>query len=324
MDQLSLFKTPVSQELEEFKTYFEAALFHSNPLLNSVISHIQRSSGKMMRPILVLLAAKLYGKIQPTTLHAAVALELLHTASLIHDDVVDESIERRGQPSVNASFNNKIAVLMGDFLLAVSLAQVNLTQNHQIVNIVSRLGQELAEGELLQLSHCHDKSLSEEVYFDVIRKKTAVLFAGCMEAGALSTGATKEESEWAYQFGECVGICFQLKDDIFDYFKSKVLGKPTGKDMLEGQLTLPAIYALRTTSDEKAEKIAQKVKQGKATPKEISYLIDFSKREGGINYARQIMQTYREKGVHLLESLPNSPIKRALSAYLDYVVERGK
>lgn len=179
MDNSSLIKSPISEELEDFKKLFESTLSSSNLLLNSVIAHIRQKNGKMMRPILVLLAAKLFGKVCPATLHAAVALELLHNASLVHDDVVDESTERRGQLSVNAIFNNKVAVLAGDYLLATALVQVGMTRNHDIIDIVSCLGQDLADGELLQLSNVSNLHFSEEVYFDVIRKKTAVLFAAC-------------------------------------------------------------------------------------------------------------------------------------------------
>ena len=182
MDSISFIKSPISAELEDFKKHFDSCLSSSNLLLNSVIAHIRQKNGKMMRPILVLLAAKLYNEICPATLHAAVALELLHTASLVHDDVVDESTERRGQLSVNAVFNNKVAVLTGDYLLATALVEVGMTRNYGIIDIVSKLGQDLAEGELLQLSNVSNPEYSEDIYFDVIRKKTAVLFAACMKA----------------------------------------------------------------------------------------------------------------------------------------------
>ena len=249
MDSISLIKSPISAELEDFKKHFDTCLSSSNLLLNSVIAHIRQKNGKMMRPILVLLAAKLYNEVRPATLHAAVALELLHTASLVHDDVVDESTERRGQLSVNAIFNNKVAVLTGDYLLATALVEVGMTRNYAIIDLVSNLGQDLAEGELLQLSNVSNPEYSEEVYFDVIRKKTAVLFAACMKAGALSVGVDDEKAEYARLFGEYIGLCFQIKDDIFDYYENKEIGKPTGNDMLEGKLTLPALYVLNSTQD---------------------------------------------------------------------------
>lgn len=324
MDGISLIKSPISVELEDFKKHFDNCLSSSNLLLNSVIAHIRQKNGKMMRPILVLLAAKLFGTVCPATLHAAVALELLHTASLVHDDVVDESAERRGQLSVNAIFNNKVAVLSGDYLLATALVEVGLTRNHGIIDIVSCLGQELADGELLQLSNVSNLHFSEDIYFDVIRKKTAVLFAACTKAGALSVGADDEKAEFARLFGEYIGLCFQIKDDIFDYFENKELGKPTGNDMLEGKLTLPVLYALNSTRDEAARELAVKVKCGEANTDEIVRLIDFTKQNGGIEYASQMMYAYRDKALSLLASMPDTDVRTALAAYLDYVVEREK
>ena len=324
MDGISLIKSPISEELEDFKKHFETCLSSSNLLLNSVIAHIRQKNGKMMRPILVLLAAKLFGTVCPATLHAAVALELLHTASLVHDDVVDESAERRGQLSVNAIFNNKVAVLSGDYLLATALVEVGLTRNHAIIDIVSCLGQDLADGELLQLSNVSNLEFSEDIYFDVIRKKTAVLFAACTKAGALSVEADDEKAEFARLFGEYIGLCFQIKDDIFDYFENEKLGKPTGNDMLEGKLTLPVLYALNSTGDEAARQLAVKVKGGEATTDEIVRLIEFTKQHGGIEYASQRMYAYRDKALALLASVPDTEVRTALAAYLDYVVEREK
>ena len=314
MDTSSLIKTPIAAELDDFKKLFDSSLTSSNFLLNEVISHIRQKNGKMMRPMLLLLMAKLYGRICPETLHAAVSLELLHTASLVHDDVVDESTERRGQLSVNAIYNNKVAVLVGDYLLATSLVQVGKTHNYAIIEVVSRLGQNLSEGELLQLSNVSSLQFSEEVYFDVIRKKTAVLFAACTKSGALSVGVTDEY----------IGLCFQIKDDIFDYYDSKKIGKPTGNDMLEGKLTLPVLYALNSTKDKAAEEIAVKVKSGSATTDEIDYLIEFAKQQGGIEYAVQTMLAFKEKALSLLLTLPDTDVKTALVAYLNYVVDRDK
>ena len=324
MDSISLIRTPIEAELRDFKELFDSSLSSSNALLDSVVSHIRQRNGKMMRPILVLLVARLYGAVCPSTLHAAVSLELLHTASLVHDDVVDESTERRGQLSVNAIFNNKVAVLTGDYLLATSLVHAELTNSHRIIQLVSTLGQDLADGELLQLSNVSNHSFSEEVYFDVIRKKTAALFAACAEAAALSVQVGEEEVAFARLLGEYIGICFQIKDDIFDYFDSKKIGKPTGNDMLEGKLTLPVLYALNTTKDEWAEQTALKVKEGTATPDEIVRLIQFTKENGGIEYACRIIEQYKKKAFDLLASLPESNICVALRTYLDYVVDREK
>lgn len=324
MDSISLIKSPISAELEDFKKHFDTCLSNSNLLLNNVIAHIRQRNGKMMRPMLVLLAAKLFDDVCPATLHAAVSLELLHTASLVHDDVVDESTERRGQLSVNAVFNNKVAVLAGDYLLATALVEVNRTRSHAIIDVVSRLGQDLAEGELLQLSNVSNPEYSETVYFDIIRKKTAVLFAACMKTGALSVGVSDEKAEYARLLGEYIGLCFQIKDDIFDYYESREIGKPTGNDMLEGKLTLPALYALNSTADKQAHEIAVKVKNGTATTAEIARLIEFSKANGGIEYATKVMLELKEKALSLLASMEDTDVRKALVCYLDYVVEREK
>ncbi|MDE6820754.1 polyprenyl synthetase family protein [Bacteroides acidifaciens] len=324
MDSISLIRTPIEAELADFKNLFDSSLSSSNALLDSVVSHIRQRSGKMMRPILLLLVARLYGAVRPSTLHAAVSLELLHTASLVHDDVVDESTERRGQLSVNAIFNNKVAVLTGDYLLATSLVHAEQTHSHPIIQLVSSLGQDLADGELLQLSNVSNHSFSESVYFDVIRKKTAALFAACTKAAAFSVGMGEEEAEFARLLGEYIGICFQIKDDIFDYFDSKEIGKPTGNDMLEGKLTLPALYVLNKTKDSAAQEIAFKVKEGTATPDEITRLIEYVKENGGIEYAILTMNAYKQKAFDLLASLPDSDVCVALRAYLEYVVDREK
>jgi octaprenyl-diphosphate synthase len=324
MDVLSLIKSPIIDELEDFKNLFDHSLSSSNTLLTDVIGHLQQRNGKMMRPILVLLIAKLYGKVSTQTLHAAVSLELLHTASLVHDDVVDESAERRGQLSVNAIFNNKVAVLTGDFLLATCLVQASKTKNHGIIDVVSKLGQDLAEGELLQLSNINNTEFSESVYFDVINKKTAALFASCTKAAALSAQVDNEKVELARLFGEYIGICFQIKDDIFDYFDNADIGKPTGNDMFEGKLTLPVLFVLNNGAGEEIKRLAIKVKQRLASHQEISDLVSFTKDNGGILYAQKEMTKYKEKALDLLSLMPDTEVKESLRLYLDYVVDRHK
>ena len=323
MDTLSIIEKPILADLDEFKRLFATSLSTSNPLLNRVVEHIRQRSGKMMRPMLVLLSARMYGAVCPATLYTAVALELLHNASLVHDDVVDESSERRGQPSVNAAYNNKVAVLTGDYLLASSLAQVSLTRHHDIVDVVASLGQELAEGELLQLSNISNPDFSEQIYFDVISKKTAALFAACTKAGALSVDASDENVEKARLLGEYIGLCFQIKDDIFDYYDNLSIGKPTGNDMLEGKLTLPALYALNTTGDTQAVEWARKVKSSIATTDEIASLVEFIKQHGGIDYATKVMYDLKAKAVALIPADVDLEIREALIAYLDYVVDRS-
>lgn len=324
MDYLASIKAPITVELEEFRDLFDSTLSSSNPLLNNAILHIRQKDGKMMRPILLLLVSKLFGSVRPETLYAAVSLELLHTASLVHDDVVDESTERRGQLSVNAIFNNKVAVLVGDYLLATSLVQVSKTRNHDIIDVVSKLGQDLSEGELLQLSNVSNPEFSEKIYFDVIRKKTSALFAACTKAAALSVNVSAEEVELARLLGEYIGLCFQIKDDIFDYFDSKDIGKPTGNDMLEGKLTLPTLYALNNTKDMHAADIAVKVKNGTATSDEIAELIQFTKDNGGIDYASKKMVEFKNNACELLMGIPDCASRVSLVEYLNYVVDRRK
>ena len=324
MDSISLIRTPIEAELRDFKELFDSSLSSSNALLDSVVSHIRQRNGKMMRPILVLLVARLYGAICPSTLHAAVSLELLHTASLVHDDVVDESSERRGQLSVNAIFNNKVAVLTGDYLLATSLVHAELTNSHRIIQLVSTLGQDLADGELLQLSNVSNHSFSEEVYFDVIRKKTAALFAACTKAAAFSVGVGEGEAELARLLGEYIGICFQIKDDIFDYFDNEELGKPTGNDMMEGKLTLPALHVLNTCANEEKKELALRIRSLSASKEEIASFVDYVKQEGGITYAEQVMYDYRNKALALLPEAADEAVRTALTAYIDYVIKRNK
>ena len=247
MDYLSLIKKPIENDLNDFIELFNRNLSHDDGLLSSALTHIRQRGGKRMRPMLILLTAKNYGAISDVTQHAAVGLELLHTASLVHDDVVDESEERRGQASVNASYNNKVAVLVGDYILSTALLSVSFTCNQRIIQYLAELGRTLAAGEILQLSNIQNQEFSEEVYYQVINQKTAALFEACAAIGAISAGASDEDIEKASKFGQTLGIMFQIRDDIFDYYDSKEIGKPTGNDMAEGKLTLPVIYALNNT-----------------------------------------------------------------------------
>ena len=324
MDSLSLIQSPIALELEDFKKTFDASMNSSNALLNSALDHILRKNGKMMRPILLLLTARLFGSISKEAIHAAASLELLHTASLVHDDVVDESTERRGQLSVNAIFNNKVSVLVGDFLLATSLVHSAKTTNCAIIEVIARLGQDLADGEILQLSNITNPEFSELVYFDVIRKKTAALFSSCTRAAALSTHADDKQVELAHLFGEYIGISFQIKDDIFDYFDSKELGKPTGIDMQEGKLTLPILYVLKQCKDASLHTLASSVKNGEASQQDIEKLIEAAKQGGGIEYAEAVMDEYRNKALEVLMQFPPSPTRSSLELYVNYVVDRTK
>ena len=324
MDYLSIIKKPIQQELDEFVALFEDSLSHTDGLLSSTLEHIRKRGGKRMRPILTLLVAKNLGEVNSVTQHAAVGLELLHTASLVHDDVVDESSERRGQPSVNASFNNKVAVLVGDYILSTALYYVSKSQNNAIVTSLAQLGQILSSGELLQMNNFKDDGISEEVYYKVISKKTASLFATCAQNGALSVGASEDEVRAAYDFGLSVGMIFQIRDDIFDYFDDKEIGKPTGNDMAEGKLTLPVIYALKNSNYESMHTLARKVKAGRINADEIAVLVEFAKTYGGIDYAVKKMEDFSKQAQNYIEFHVKQPeIRESLMRYLEFVALRN-
>lgn len=325
MDYLNLIKLPIQKDLDDFIEMFNDSLTHTDGMLAQVLDHIRKRAGKRMRPMLILLMAKNYGSVSEVTQHSGVGLELLHTASLVHDDVVDESSERRGQASVNATYNNKVAVLVGDYLLSTALLHVSLTGNQQIVQYLAELGRTLAKGEILQLSNISNSEISEDVYYQVIKQKTAALFEACCAIGALSAGASSEEIEQAQLFGQNLGIAFQIRDDIFDYFDSEEIGKPTGNDMAEGKLTLPVIYALNSTGDADMLKLAFKVKEGSVTPDEIATLLEFTKANGGIEYAEQKMEYFRQLCIDFIEKSAVKPdVKDALLAYVDFVIQRNK
>lgn len=325
MDYLSLIKEPIEKELGEFNALFDASMTHTDGMLSQALAHIRQKAGKRMRPMLILLAARNYGAVTAATQNSAVGLELLHTASLVHDDVVDESAERRGQASLNATYNNKVAVLVGDYLLSTALLHVSLTGNQTIVQYLAELGRTLASGEILQLSNIRNQDISEEVYYQVIRQKTAALFEACCAIGALSAGASGPDIEAAKDFGRNLGMAFQIRDDIFDYFQSADIGKPTGNDMAEGKLTLPAIYALNTTGDEAMAAIAWRVKEGTVTPGEIAALVEFTKENGGIEYARRRMEELRGQCLGFIgANVADGGIARALTAYVDFVIDREK
>lgn len=324
MDYLSIIKHPIEAELADFVSLFNQSLSHEDGLLGSALEHIRKRAGKRMRPILILLMARNFGQITDVTQNAAVGLELLHTASLVHDDVVDESEERRGQASVNATYDNKVAVLVGDYILSTALLCVARTHSEQIVTYLAELGRTLSDGEILQLSNIGRKDISEDVYYDVIKQKTAALFEACAGIGALSSGASEEDVMAAKQFGQNLGIIFQIRDDIFDYYDSKEIGKPTGNDMAEGKLTLPVIHAVNNGGDEDMKRLALKVKDHSVTAEEIASLVDYTKRMGGIEYAEIRMWEFHAEAQRFLdERVGQQEIKEALQAYLDFVIKRN-
>lgn len=323
MDYLSVIKKPITEELNHFIDLFNTSLEHQDGLLSQVLMFIKQRSGKRMRPMLMLLIAKAFGCVSEVTQHAAIGLELLHTASLVHDDVVDESGERRGQASVNAFYDNKVAVLVGDYILSTALLHVSYTSSDRIVSGLAELGRTLSDGEILQLENISNQTISEEAYYEVIKRKTAALFEACTEIGALSVGASKDDVEQARLFGLHLGMAFQIRDDIFDYYESNDIGKPTGNDMAEGKLTLPVIHAVLSTDNGAMKDLALKVRKGEVTPEEVAQLVAFTKENGGIEYAEAKMREFKNKAIGFIEEkIQDTDIKQALNAYLDYVIER--
>lgn len=323
MDKLAAIRQPVLQEMAQYKALFDNALTHDDDFLGQALDYVRRRQGKMMRPLLVVLMARELGDVSVDSLRSAVTLELLHTASLVHDDVVDESGERRGQRSVNAVYDNKVAVLVGDYLLSTSLLQAAMTGNIGVVEIISRLGGTLSEGEIYQLANIRNEAITEEAYFHIIHHKTAALFAACAELGAISAGADAEYVARAKRFGEIVGLCFQIRDDIFDYYADNRIGKPTGNDMREGKLTLPAIYAINNADNQEVRALAMRVKNGEATADDIAALVDYTKAHGGIEYAQRRMEELHTQALSLLDSWHNAEVREALRGYIDFVVERS-
>lgn len=323
MDNLSTIRTPIYTELQDFIALFDKSLTHEDGLLGQALEHVRAKGGKRMRPILILLMTKSFGKVTLVAQYAAVGLELLHTASLVHDDVVDESGERRGQASVNASYNNKVAVLVGDYILSTALLNIARTNDCDIVCDLAELGRTLSNGEILQLTNIVNTNFSEEVYFEVIRQKTAALFESCAVIGAKAGGADKQAVEAARAFGRNVGIIFQIRDDIFDYYQSADLGKPTGNDMAEGKLTLPVLYALNTTGDTQMAALARKVKARNVSAEEIAQLVEFTKNNGGIAYAERKMAECQALAIDFIDHyVADTQLKNALKAYVDFIIDR--
>lgn len=325
MNYLSVIKQPIENELNSFVSLFNQALSHEDGMLGSALEHIRKRAGKRMRPMLILLMAKNFGTVSEVTQNAAVGLELLHTASLVHDDVVDESAERRGQASVNATYDNKVAVLVGDYILSTALLCVARTHSEKIVTYLANLGRTLSDGEILQLSNIGRKDISEDVYYEVIKQKTAALFEACAGIGALASGASEDDVKAAKLFGQNLGIIFQIRDDIFDYYDSQEIGKPTGNDMTEGKLTLPVIYAVNNGGNDDMRALALKVRERSVNAEEIARLVEYTKEMGGIEYAERRMWEFHAQAQQFLDNkVHDNDVKAALQAYLDFVIKRNK
>ncbi|MCF0197361.1 MAG: polyprenyl synthetase family protein [Bacteroidaceae bacterium] len=337
MDALTRIQQPISEEMARYDELFSEALHHDNPLLHIALEHLSKRKGKRMRPILMLLTAKLYGTINDAVLNAAVSLELLHTASLVHDDVVDESDRRRGQQSINALLDNRSAVLVGDYLLSKALQFAAQTGNVEFVNCVAGLGQTLADGELVQLNNIRTDAFDEGSYYEVVGKKTASLFATCAQAGVMLGGGSPDDAERMRQFGKLLGICFQLRDDIFDFIRVDV-GKPAGHDMKEGKLTLPVLFAInkcecielmeKDSNSETAKEsrrmrqLALAVRHGEATDQDVADLVAYTRRQNGLEYAQWAMDEFRMMSGGLISEEIDSPVRQALQDYVDFAAER--
>ena len=307
-----------------FNSYFESQFKSDLPLLDSALRYVNEGTGKKMRPILLLLVAKYLGNLNIKMLASASAMEMLHTASLLHDDVIDESDKRRGRPSVNVAYNNSIAVLVGDYILSQSLNNAATTRDYRIVEELSILGKALTRGELMQLDLQRNGSYSEENYISVIKYKTASLFVCCCACAVYSADADTEMLERFKKFGENIGICFQIKDDLFDYYSNDV-GKPTGSDMREGKITLPALYVLENSNNPILEPIRAKLTASQFLDEnEIGQLIRISIEEGGIGYAENMIERYRSEALALLPDDISDELREALTAYIDYVIKRDK
>lgn len=325
MTVLEQIELPVRKEIETFKTEFEQSLHSSVLLMQSAIDHIMTSAGKHIRPLLLLLSAKSLGTVTYQSINAAVFVELLHTASLIHDDVIDETKVRRGKSSLNAIFDNRISVLIGDYILSTALARSVQSGQIQIIHLVSALGCVLAEGELFQMEIADSHVIDEEKYFTVIKRKTAALLSACTEIGALTAGADTDTVLKFKYIGEYLGYAFQIKDDIFDYFNNDAqIGKPTGNDIREGKVTLPLLHALTTTDKTIAQPYYDIIFSKDFTTEHVNLLIDFAKENGGIEYAEVKMHEYQKKAVDLLQTLPESESKNSLLTLADYIITRNK
>ena len=320
MTTLENISLPISEDLHKFKVAYKQSLHSNNPLLQEIVAHVTKSSGKMMRPILVMLSAGLSGGITESTISAAASLELLHVASLIHDDVVDNSDMRRGLASVMAKFENKAAVLGGDYFLSTALCEAVKTQNIGVMETISNLGRILIDGELLQLSESRNHSFKEENYFAIIKSKTAALFAASAKLGALTAKSSSEENvEKLTQLGENIGICFQIKDDIFDFDSNNNTGKPYGNDIQEGKITLPLLYVYNHASEEEKKYISECIDE-----KNVEELVKIVAENGGIEYANMLLNRYYTKAQKILEDFPTSPIKESLVLYIEYLLSRKK
>ncbi|MBT8327378.1 MAG: polyprenyl synthetase family protein [Bacteroidia bacterium] len=323
VNTLTYIKSPIEEELKIFEYKFRESVRSKVPLLDTIMNYIVKRKGKQMRPLLVLHCAKLFGDINETTYRGAALVELLHTATLVHDDVVDEANMRRGFFSINALWKNKIAVLVGDYLLSKGLLLSLRNKDFKSLEILSTAVEQMSEGELLQMEKARKLDITEEVYFDIITKKTASLLASCCGIGAYSTNQNEDTLNSVLEMGESLGIAFQIKDDLFDYGDNKI-GKPTGIDIVEKKMTLPLIYALNNSSKSEKRGVLKIIKNSKKSKKQIDEVISFVREKGGIEYAEKRMLEFKKKAESILNNIETQSSIEYISALIKYVIDRKK
>lgn len=313
----------ISSDLERLQKIIKQSLSSNSPLLNKIVDKYLETKGKQIRPIIVVLSAKFFGaEVSDGVLCGAASVELLHNASLIHDDVIDETKQRRGHDTINNTWDNHIAVLVGDFFVSNALACAIRTNDFRVISTISELGKELSTGEIDQIDVAKHHSIDEQTYFSIINKKTASLFQSCVKVGGYSVGASDIDIANLSKFVELLGLSFQIKDDIFDYFKDDAIGKPTGNDLREGKVTLPLIYALSHTESPRHEEMRRLADSDSLTTEQIETLIDFAKAEGGIEYAYATMERLRAEARSILEPYPDNEAKWAFLSLFDYIIKR--
>jgi len=321
LNQIDIIKQPIANELNLFEDKFKLAMKSNVALLDTIMTYIVKRKGKQVRPMFVFYSAKLFNGVTDATYRGASLVELLHTATLVHDDVVDDSDERRGFFSINALWKNKIAVLVGDYLLSKGLLLAVKNKDFKLLEIVSTAVEQMSEGELLQIEKARNLNLSEEIYFDIIRKKTASLIASCCAMGAASAGANQEQIEQMHLFGECIGIAFQIKDDLLDYGDDDI-GKPTGIDLKEKKLTLPIIYTINNADKQTKNYIINSIKNHNTDKKRVSEVIKYVNEHNGIAYTRKVMIDYKNKAIDILKQLENKETADKLALLVEYIIDR--
>ena len=322
MDTFNDIQRKLKPELDAMNEIIRQELATDNELMNRVVSNYLLTKGKQIRPIMVILSARFFGEVNSHVLYSGAALEMLHNASLIHDDVVDKTTLRRGKSTINNVWGNHIAVLVGDFFVANALSASIATGNISIISSLSHLGKELSLGEVDQICNVRDHRLDEEHYMMMIRKKTASLFMNCVKMGAEAVGVAPERYHNLMDYAEALGLCFQIRDDIFDYYSSTQIGKPTGNDLREGKVTLPLLYALQAAPEKESMPMKELLMRGNLSEEEIMQLVEFAKKFGGIDYAFQKMREFQKKADSLLDVYPDSEWKEAFRGLFDYIISR--